>query len=188
MTAFELLALVRARISKKLKQAERGYINQNTTKETLNCRHHGRRLSEKTRHCKIGAMGDHEMGASQCWEEKARLCPLFELKASPESLSRIFRSMDQEEISIRYPAIGELFRVESWISSLDDLGSKDGKALRPGNSEIYRDSFISTPESESTEYFRLIQQSGPSSSSQEEDCIKKTGRDHESQPRTAELG
>lgn len=125
MTPADLLTWVRRRLVKKFRQAESAYIHQFLLKQTHNCKHSGRKLSDKNYHCKINALGTDEVGATQCWDEKAGLCPLFVLKRSPDELRAVFRRMDTEELSLRWPALGELIRVEALVRQLDGLNTRE---------------------------------------------------------------
>jgi len=106
-----LIEQVKLRLEKKRKNAEEAYVRMNTVKATLNCVHHGRALAEKTHVCKLGCMGETETLAGQCWDEKARQCPLMQLRKDESALRAEFRSMSWEEIRLRWPSIGELL----WI-------------------------------------------------------------------------
>lgn len=121
----ELLTEIRIRLQRKYLQAEQGYLNHHTVKVTLNCLHHGRNLNDKLHVCKIQAMGDYEgderAGAHCCWNEKAAICPLFKLKQENEKIRQDFRRMSAEERSVRWPALGELIRIERLVRQLDGL-------------------------------------------------------------------
>jgi hypothetical protein len=119
MTLAELLVKIHERINQKVQRAYRGYLNQNMVQVTSNCLHKGRTLSKEISVCKELALGDFEgdvrNGAHCCWDEKARICPLFSLKKNPQELKSDFNSMAMEEFLVRWPSIGELLRVEKWI-------------------------------------------------------------------------
>jgi hypothetical protein len=133
MTPAELLSKVRIRLARKVRQAQQAFINEFVSKKTANCTHKGRQLSDRNYHCKINAMGAHELGASQCWDEKAALCPLFELKRSSEQITRDFRNMSPRELAIRWPAIGELMRMEAWLNQIQEPPAHE-PSLRPRHS------------------------------------------------------
>lgn len=116
MNLQELKEWVKRRLTRKAKQAERAYVSEFTVKSTTNCLNHGIQLGEGTWHCKINAMGLHEQGASQCWHNKARVCPVFELLRDVERLRRDFREMSPNELSIRWPSLGELIRFDHVLS------------------------------------------------------------------------
>lgn len=115
----EVLRLVQDRLNRKLARARQAYLRENFLKITTNCLNRGRQLSGESYHCKINAMGTHELGASQCWNEKASICPCFELKKSPEELERQFENMSVEELKLRWPSIGELIRIRDWLNQVD---------------------------------------------------------------------
>jgi hypothetical protein len=117
----ELLVMTRRRLFRKAKQAEQAYINEYSVKVTLNCVNHGRKLSDGCFHCKINAMGLYEERASQCWNQKASICPVFERKRDIEELRRDFRKISPNELAIRWPSLGELIRFEALLSQLDEL-------------------------------------------------------------------
>jgi hypothetical protein len=120
MTLQELREWVQRRLSRKARQAERAYVAEFTVKSTTNCLNHGIQLGESIWHCKINAMGLHEQGASQCWNNKARVCPLFELLRDVETLKRDFRQIRPNELSIRWPSLGELIRFDHVLSLVED--------------------------------------------------------------------
>jgi hypothetical protein len=120
MNLQELRKWVKRRLSRKAKQAERAFISEFTVKSTTNCINQGIRLGDGIWHCKINAMGLHEQGASQCWNNKARVCPLFELLRDVETLRRDFRNMSPNELSIRWPSLGELIRFDHVLSLVED--------------------------------------------------------------------
>jgi hypothetical protein len=122
MNLQELKEWVKKRLSRKARQAERAYINEFTVKSTTNCLNHGIQLGDGIWHCKINAMGLHEQGASQCWNQKARLCPLFELLRDVEVLKRDFRNMGPNELAIRWPSLGELIRFDYMVSLVAESG------------------------------------------------------------------
>src|SRR4051812_47612320 len=108
MKILDVFEILQKRLTKKLARAFQAFVKENTSKKTLNCVNKGRNLAGSLYHCKINAMGSHEHGASQCWDEKASLCPYFELKNSVEKLEHQFQNMSVEELGIRWPSIGEL--------------------------------------------------------------------------------
>ena len=116
MNLQELKDWVKRRLTRKAKQAERAYVSEFTVKSTTNCLNHGIQLGDSVWHCKINAMGLHEQGASQCWNNKARVCPLFELLRDVDTLKRDFRRMSPNELSIRWPSLGELIRFDHVLS------------------------------------------------------------------------
>jgi hypothetical protein len=120
MTLQGLKEWVKRRLSRKAKQAERSYISEFTVKCTTNCLNHGIQLSEGIWHCRINAMGLHEKGASQCWNNKASVCPLFELKRDVEVLKSDFRKMRPNELAIRWPSLGELIRFDYMLSLVEE--------------------------------------------------------------------
>lgn len=120
MNLQELREWVKRRLSRKAKQAESAFISEFTIKSTTNCSNHGIQLGNGTFHCKVNALGLHEHGASQCWNNKARICPLFELKRGVEELKRDFRKMSPNELSIRWPSIGELLRFDHVLSLVEE--------------------------------------------------------------------
>ena len=99
----ELKVLIQNRLSRKARQAERAYVSEFTVKSTVNCSNHGIQLADGIWHCRINAMGLHEQGASQCWNNKARICPVFELLRDVDTLRRDFRKMSPNELAIRWP-------------------------------------------------------------------------------------
>jgi hypothetical protein len=119
MNVHELKEWVSRRLSRKARQAEKAYIAEFTVKSTVNCLNHGIQLGENTWHCKINALGLHEQGASQCWNGKARVCPVFELIRDVEILKRDFRKMRPNELAIRWPSLGELIRFEHMLSLVE---------------------------------------------------------------------
>jgi hypothetical protein len=125
MNIQELREWVKRRLTRKAKQAERAFISEFTVKSTTNCLNHGIQLGENIWNCKIGAMGLHENGASQCWNNKARVCPLFELKRDVEKLKSDFRKMNPNELAIRWPSIGELIRFDCMLSMVDEFGDEN---------------------------------------------------------------
>jgi hypothetical protein len=120
MNLQELREWVKRRLSRKARQAESAYVSEFTVKSTTNCLNHGIQLGDGIWHCKINAMGLHEQGASQCWNNKARVCPLFELLRDVETLRRDFRSMRPNELSIRWPSLGELIRFDHVLSLVEE--------------------------------------------------------------------
>lgn len=134
MKISELREWVARRLSRKARQAEKAYVSEFTVKSTTNCLNHGIQLSEGTFHCKINAMGLHEQGASQCWNEKARVCPVFELLRDVETLKRDFRRMRPNELAIRWPSLGELIRFEHMLSLVEVEGHEtlESSVHQPG--------------------------------------------------------
>jgi hypothetical protein len=120
MNLHELREWVKRRLSRKARQAEGAYVSEFTIKSTTNCLNHGIQLSENIWHCKINALGLHEQGASQCWNNKARVCPLFELSRDVETLKRDFRKIRPNELAIRWPSLGELIRFDHMLSLVDE--------------------------------------------------------------------
>jgi hypothetical protein len=110
---------VKRRLNRKARQAERAYVSEFTVKCTTNCLNHGIQLGENIWHCRINALGLHEKGASQCWNQKARICPLFELLRDVETLRSDFRKMQPNELAIRWPSLGELLRFDYMLSLID---------------------------------------------------------------------
>ena len=112
-------------------KAEQAYVRQKTVKCTVNCIFSGRGLAEKIHICKINAQGNDEITASQCWDEKARTCTLFELVKQPENLKKEFRSLSLQDISLRWPSIGELLWVKSNIQKLmsKENENDDGRTI-----------------------------------------------------------
>jgi len=127
MNLQELREWVKRRLARKARQAEQAYISEFTVKSTQNCLNHGTQLGESTWHCKINAMGLHEQGASQCWNQKARVCPLFELARDKETLRRDFRKMSPNQLAIRWPSLGELIRFDH-VLSLVEIPEAEGHA------------------------------------------------------------
>lgn len=134
MKIYDIFEIIQKRLTKKLARARQAFLKENTIKKTQNCVNKGRNLAGVLYHCKINAMGEHEHGASQCWDEKACLCPLFELKYGLEQLDHQFQNMGLEELSIRWPSIGELIRIQDLLSQADEI--KHGQDTpRPLHSE-----------------------------------------------------
>lgn len=171
MNSLELVQAVRRRLLKKFQAAERAYVNQFIAKATLNCKHHGRKLAEKIHHCKINAMGDYQgdgqRGASCCWDEKAALCPLFELKRTLSQLKVEFKDMFPEERSLRWPALGELIWVEFLLRNLGV--SRNGGDVHQSNSG-QPCSEVKVTDGVTPESFQSKQSSGSSSSEGEKGC------------------
>lgn len=151
MTPGELLAQIQERLRRKIRQAEEGYLNHHTVKVTLNCVHKGRNLSDKISVCKIQAMGEYEgderAGAHCCWNEKASVCPLFQLRQNVEEIRRDFRRMSAEEKAVRWPSLGELLRIEKLVEKLDGLEEDNhGEFIRQSNLEQPRNEVPSEDE------------------------------------------
>jgi hypothetical protein len=120
MNLQELKEWIKRRLTRKARQAERAFISEFTVKCTTNCLNHGIQLGDGVWHCKINAMGLHEQGASQCWNHKARVCPLFELSRDVETLKSDFRRIGPNELSIRWPSLGELIRFDHVLSLVEE--------------------------------------------------------------------
>jgi hypothetical protein len=135
MKIYDVFEIIQKRLTKKLARAHQAFLKENTIKKTQNCTNKGRNLAGALYHCKINAMGEHEHGASQCWEEKACLCPLFELKYSLEQLDRQFQKMSLEELSIRWPSIGELIRIQGLLKQVDEIKDHGEDPTRSLHSE-----------------------------------------------------
>jgi hypothetical protein len=123
MKIYDVFEIIQKRLTKKLARARQAFLKENTLKKTQNCVNKGRNLSGAIHHCKINAMGNDELGASQCWDEKACLCPLFEYKYTPEQLDRQFQGMNLNELKLRWPSIGELIRVQDLLKQADEIKS-----------------------------------------------------------------
>jgi len=109
------------RLEVKTRRAEEAYVRRKTVKATDNCQHAGRRLEKGIRACKELAVGLTEEEAHCCWDEKARSCPIFELRKQPGKHRKDFREMPEEEFAVRYPTAGELARVIQLVEEeLDD--------------------------------------------------------------------
>jgi hypothetical protein len=139
----EFLGVVRSRLDRKFRKAEQAFIAERTLKKTDNCHNRGRHLDSHISHCKINAMGGHESGASQCWDEKARLCPYFELRQSVSKTKDDFRSMEITELSIRWPSLGELIRIEHLILQLDEIKGNSGETSSESPVSSERRDFLS---------------------------------------------
>jgi hypothetical protein len=135
MNILELREWVKRRLSRKARQAEKAYVSEFTIKRTTNCLNHGIQLGESTFHCKINALGLHEQGASQCWNNKAQVCPVFELLRDVETLKRDFRKMQPNELAIRWPSLGELIRFDHMLSLVEaeDHGNVEPPVYQSGN-------------------------------------------------------
>lgn len=152
MNIQELLILIRKRLKRKLRKAEESFINENSIKKSSNCVNRGRSLGDHLSHCKINALGSHESGASQCWNEKASICPYFERKKDDSQLRSTFRKMDLRELEIRWPSIGELLLMESLLSRTDEYSAylkenslESNQETKPSDSSGRLDS-LQTPE------------------------------------------
>jgi hypothetical protein len=119
----DFLRVLQDRLDKKLHKAEQAYVRQKTQQCTLNCIHKGRNLTPAVSHCNISAMGNSEQEATQCWDEKSLKCPVFKLKKTAEQLKLEFRQISQSEISLRWPAIGELYWIKSKLEEFLSKGN-----------------------------------------------------------------
>jgi hypothetical protein len=107
----EIKKQVEQRLERKLKKAESAFVREKTSTKAENCFYGGRLLTGNIRNCKLKCQGASEFCALQCWDEKARDCNSFRLKIPAEKIREQFRSFLKEEVSIRWPSIGEL----SWV-------------------------------------------------------------------------
>jgi hypothetical protein len=144
----EVFETLQKRLTKKLARARLAFLKENTIKKTHNCVNKGRNLAGEIYHCKINALGSHELGASQCWDEKACLCPYFELKYSLEQLDRQFQKMDLEELGVRWPSIGELIRVQDLLKQVDEIKNHGQDIQRSLHSE--KPDHLQAPSTEKT--------------------------------------
>lgn len=124
----ELEAEVEEKLRKKLKRAESAYIKARTQKETINCVNRGPQLAERIHVCKIGCCGTDGNTAGQCWNQKAQSCDEFRLAMSSEAIRQEFRDMDQGEIALRWPQLGELLWVVKKIRELRRKQRPDSKS------------------------------------------------------------
>lgn len=118
----ELQERIQQRLLRKVDRAESAFVRQHTAKITQHCKHKGRQLSLGIFVCRIGCCGENEFNAAQCWDEKAAACPEFTLKKSVSDLKHQFQSMDEEELRVRWPSVGELMWVKKQIEELIQLG------------------------------------------------------------------
>lgn len=124
---------VQNRLSKKKRRAEQAYINAKRRKVTRNCKHCGDLLGQKVWECQIQAMGTNAFDASICTDLKARYCTEFELPRTLDQFRDEFRQMTPVQLSLRWPAVGELIRVEQLLSSIQgDLTIEDQDEVFPG--------------------------------------------------------
>lgn len=106
--------VVKRRLKRKRERAKAAYVNERQSKHPVNCVNGGRELSGKTHVCKIAIMGTHEMGAGQCWAEKAQHCPFFEARSAGLIKAEFDRLPD---LHLRYPSINELEWIEAQIQA-----------------------------------------------------------------------
>lgn len=107
--------MTQERLDKKVQRAQRAFVKAGTTKETTNCRYHGRKIGDNICVCSIWAKGHNESTAGQCWNEKAARCPDFVLAKSEETLRDEFLNLTEEELRVRWPSIGELLWIKRQI-------------------------------------------------------------------------
>jgi len=109
---------VEQRLENKLWRAEGAYIKALSAKSPKNCKNCKVRLSDREFSCLIACQGVDAQSAGICFEEKARGCEDFQLRKSIEVLRKQFRSFSMEEISLRWPQIGELLWLQKRIKEL----------------------------------------------------------------------
>lgn len=114
----QALELVRKRLRDKRSRAEDAYVNSKRTKTTKNCTHCGPNLGDQYWGCKLMAIGENSIEAARCYDQKASYCPLFALPKPLQEFRQDFQNLAEEELRIRWPAIGELVRVEQLLHSL----------------------------------------------------------------------
>lgn len=132
MGLLEVSQKIKDRFLKKYRKAQNAYVNQYLTKSPLNCFHLGRELGGKLYNCKIGACGNTQEKAAQCWDEKARVCPLFKYKKDLEQLEDEFVALPREVLFLRWPSLGELAIIQDWIQQELDKET-------PKNEVLHRD-------------------------------------------------
>jgi hypothetical protein len=103
-----LIQLTTERLAKKTRRAEDAYVRQHTAPFTLNCRHRGPALGDRIHACKLQCQGANEQEAGTCHDRKAAACAEFTPRLSSQQLHDEFRHIPPEELSLRWPAIGEL--------------------------------------------------------------------------------
>lgn len=103
-----LIQLTTERLVKKTRRAEDAYVRQHTAPLTLNCRHRGPALGDRIHACKLQCQGANEQEAATCHDRKAATCAEFTPRLSSQQLRDEFRNIPPEELSLRWPAIGEL--------------------------------------------------------------------------------
>lgn len=114
----QIFEIVESRLQRKLRKAESAFVREKTSQKTENCGNAGRLLTGQLRACRLKCQGTNEFTAIQCWNEKALGCKLFKLANSSEVLREKFKSFSREEISIRWPSVGELMFVVDQIKMI----------------------------------------------------------------------
>lgn len=126
----ELLALVDARLERKLRKAEEAYVREMTSKKAANCYFGGRTLNTEQNVCRLQCQGMTEGHANLCWLEKAQGCLDFQLKKSLDTLISDFRAISQEELALRWPSIGELLWLRRKILELQESSKPEGESVK----------------------------------------------------------
>lgn len=117
----KIKSIVEKKVSRKLRIFEDSYVKEHTAKKTQNCLHHGRCLSKGLHVCKILSQGANESESLLCHDEKASRCEDFQLKIPVEKLrDQYLRIVKSEEISVRYPSVGELLWVLKKIQEIEE--------------------------------------------------------------------
>lgn len=119
------LELIRKRLRDKRLRAEDAYVNSKKQKITENCKNCGPQLGDQLWGCKILAMGKNGLEASMCHNNKAAFCPLFETPKTQIQFREEFQLMPPDQLAIRWPAVGELIRVEQLLSSITQESGHD---------------------------------------------------------------
>ncbi len=125
-----LIQLTTERLAKKTRRAEEAYVRQYTVPLTGNCRHHGPALGDRIHACKLQCQGANEHEAGTCPDRKAATCAEFTPRLGPQQLRDQFRDIPPEELSLRWPAVGEIRWLLAQVQAETDRqsGQGDGNA------------------------------------------------------------